>query len=69
MAEDFDTLKSMMWEQFRDACTAAKSNGNGSETRAQNRVAVGTIGAALIQLEKEQREAASAEPAFKMPGK
>lgn len=69
MAEDFDTLKSMMWEQFRDACTNAKSNGLNSDTRAQNRIAVGTIGAALIQLEKEQRDAAAAGESFKMPGK
>lgn len=61
MAEDLETLKAQLWTQFQRACTCAESGDWGTnESRAANRNAAGTIGLAIVAIQKEERERAEA---------
>lgn len=55
MARDFETLKKTLWEHFERAGNRAV-NWHGDDRRIQADIAVGTIGQALVDLYREERE-------------
>lgn len=58
MANDLDRVKARLLEQFNDACNIAEATWIGDAERAANRNAAGTIGFAIVAIEKEMRERA-----------
>jgi hypothetical protein len=60
MQHDLETLKEQLWRHFEFASDVAGNDRYAQENRNANRAAVGTIGAALVALEREERERAEA---------
>jgi hypothetical protein len=56
--DDLETLKSRLWKQFNRACDVAENNYNDGATITSSSIAAGTVGLALVAIEKEERERA-----------
>lgn len=56
MGRDFETLKKKLWEHFETA-SYRSGNWHGDDRKVQADIAVGTIGQALVDLYREEREA------------
>jgi hypothetical protein len=67
MADDLEKLKARLWKNFETAAKAAENTEVGTrESRAMNRQAVGTIGQAIVALERELRERDEQTKPFKL---
>lgn len=67
MADDLEQLKKRLWKQFNRACDLAENDSGGTvDSRAANRNAAGTLGMAIVEVERELRDREGGTKTFRI---